>query len=273
MKAIDVINKIRQDKGAEIPALQQEFNASYKEIKQIVDELVGNGKLLLVSGIKYVCVEENPPGAPRRRPETRRLGEQTVMDVFEATDKRQKDFFSDVIESGKKEKRNSFFVNMRRTQPLETELDDKKEDGEENNKEEKKEEKEKKREESIFNSLLEDVNQSGGKKEPTYSIDEIFDKYVRRQITPITAEVMPKHTAWIDEKKFVYEVKEHLENLIKSDKKMRLSGAVEKAQMLLDAVRETNDKKTIQVYERMVYELLIADSKLYGQLKNKYFAE
>ncbi len=258
MNKEEILNRIRQNNEVDIPTLQKEFNASYKEIKQIVDELVKSGKLAFVAGIKYVCVEDKPPvGTPRRRPVSRRLGEQTYMDIADITDKLRQDIVSDADGSGKKKKNDTVFVSMRRTPVLEIDKDDVKEEKKVENK-------------SIINSLLED---DGLSKRPMFTIEEILERHIKKSDNPVTADVIPTHPAWIDEKRFRYEVKERLERLIKSDKKMKHSGAVKKAEMLLEAVRDTNDNKMIQVYERMLYELLTADGKLYEKLKNRYFCE
>ena len=52
---------------------------------------------------------------------------------------------------------------------------------------------------------------------------------------------------------------------------MGQKGAVMKAETYLEAVRDTHDRKMVQVYERLVYELKNTSSYLYRQIKKHFF--
>ena len=88
-----------------------------------------------------------------------------------------------------------------------------------------------------------------------------------------SADNVPAHWLWPDEEVFVQTVLNRMELLIKSDKKMGQRGAVKKAEAYLEAVRDTNDEKMVQVYERLVYEVKNTSSYMYCQLKKQFFAE
>lgn len=100
------------------------------------------------------------------------------------------------------------------------------------------------------------------------AIDKIADK----KKEPISADVLPSFNLWIDEDEFGKVVVERIKWLIKSDKGMGQKGAVKKAETYLEAVRDTHDRKMVQVYERLVYELKNTSAYLYRQLKKQFFS-
>ncbi|MDE6104470.1 MAG: hypothetical protein K2G38_02120, partial [Clostridia bacterium] len=110
-------------------------------------------------------------------------------------------------------------------------------------------------------------------KEQSQRLADVVSLIAGKKSTPITADVMPMHPSWADEDKFTEAVMERMERLIKSDKKMGVQGAIKKAETYLEAVRDTVDRKAMQVYERLVYELKNTSAYLYGQLKKQFIED
>lgn len=129
----------------------------------------------------------------------------------------------------------------------------------------------------IFHSNTEesDAPSSGSveRKEAMQNLVSVLNKIADKKKAPITADEMPLHPSWTNEDEFAAVVMERMERLIKSDKRMGQQGAVKKAETYLEAVRDTHDRKMVQVYERVVYEIKNTSSYLYGQLKKQFFGE
>lgn len=110
-------------------------------------------------------------------------------------------------------------------------------------------------------------------KQAMQNLASVLSKIADKKKAPISADKMPQHPSWDNEEEFAQVVMERMERLIKSDKRMGQQGAVKKAETYLDAVRDTHDRKMVQVYERLVYEIKNTSSYLYGQLKKQFFGE
>lgn len=110
-------------------------------------------------------------------------------------------------------------------------------------------------------------------KETMQNLVSVLSKIADKKKAPITAYEMPLHPSWTNEDEFADVVMERMERLIKSDKRMGQVGAVKKAETYLEAVRDTHDRKMVQVYERLVYEIKNTSNYLYGQLKKQFFGE
>lgn len=111
------------------------------------------------------------------------------------------------------------------------------------------------------------------RKDAMQNLVSVLNKVADKKRAPITADRMPLHPSWDNEDEFAEVVMERMERLIKSDKRMGQIGAVKKAETYLEAVRDTHDRKMVQVYERLVYEIKNTGSYLYGQLKKQFFGE
>lgn len=111
------------------------------------------------------------------------------------------------------------------------------------------------------------------RKEAMQNLVSVLNKIADKKKAPITADEMPLHPSWDNEDEFAQVVMERMERLIMSDKRMGQVGAVKKAETYLEAVRDTHDRKMVQVYERVVYEIKNTSSYLYGQLKKQFFGE
>ena len=111
------------------------------------------------------------------------------------------------------------------------------------------------------------------RKEAMQNLVAVLNKIADKKKAPITADEMPLHPSWDNEDEFAQVVMERMERLIMSDKRMGQVGAAKKAEIYLEAVRDTHDRKMVQVYERVVYEIKNTSSYLYGQLKKQFFGE
>lgn len=129
----------------------------------------------------------------------------------------------------------------------------------------------------IFHSDANESNvpesDSAEQKEAMQNLASVLNKIADKKKAPITADKMPLHPSWDNEEEFAQVVMERMERLIKSDKRMGQQGAVKKAETYLEAVRDTHDRKMVQVYERLVYEIKNTSNYLYGQLKKQFFGE
>ncbi|MDE7452875.1 MAG: hypothetical protein K2N22_00520 [Clostridia bacterium] len=75
MNKTEIINFIKRSGYAEAAELQQRFGISYKEAREIIDQLAGDGTLVYESGVKYVCDKKLPSpldGFEERRRELER---------------------------------------------------------------------------------------------------------------------------------------------------------------------------------------------------------
>lgn len=111
------------------------------------------------------------------------------------------------------------------------------------------------------------------RKAAMQNLASVLNKIADKKKAPITADEMPSHPSWDNEDEFADVVMERMERLIKSDKRMGQQGAVKKAETYLEAVRDTHDRKMVQVHERLVYEIKNTSNYLYGQLKKQFFGE
>ncbi|MDE6442771.1 MAG: hypothetical protein K2L12_08490 [Clostridia bacterium] len=101
---------------------------------------------------------------------------------------------------------------------------------------------------------------------------EIRDYEFMFNLNNMSDTCMPEHSLWDDEEEFSKAVVLRFARLVRSDYKMARSGAVKKAGLYLQAVKDTSDRKMVQVYERLVYILKIMSNYSYNknrtQLKN-----
>lgn len=125
-------------------------------------------------------------------------------------------------------------------------------------------------EENEVESTIEQVD-SAERKAGIQNLVAALSRVADKKKAPISADIVPAHDLWSHEEKFGEVVIERIERLIKSDKRMGQKGAVKKAETYLEAVRDTHDRKMVQIYERLVYELKNTSAYLYNQLKKQFF--
>lgn len=111
------------------------------------------------------------------------------------------------------------------------------------------------------------------RKEAMQNLVSVLNKIADKKKSPITADEMPLHPSWDNDDEFNNCVMDRLQRLIKSDKRMGQKVALKKAETYLEAVRDTHDRKMVQVYERLVYKIKNISIYLYGQLKKQFFGE
>ena len=128
---------------------------------------------------------------------------------------------------------------------------------------------------NLFHSDKDECDLPEDNHKPNNNMQElvnILDKIANKKKAPVSADVVPSHNLWLDEKEFGEVVMERLRWIIESDKRMGQKGAVKKAETYLEAVRDTHDRKMVQVYERLVFELKNTSVYLYNQLKKQFFS-
>ena len=246
----EIIDYIKQNKGAETAELQKKFGISYKDAKLIVAELLSTGDLVYVGGVKYSYVgkSETPYYEPRKvEPSPSKHGYEGISSAAERLAMLQA-------------RRNELLANMREEGDDDEDPDSVFED--------------------IENLCREDDKNSDGEfddfeadfQEQSRRLEDIVNRALDKH-APISQHVMPSHSFWEDDKEFMEVLMERFERLIKSDMKMGQQGAVKKAEAYLEAVRDTNDFKMIQVYERVVYEMKNISPRIYRQLKKRLCEE
>ena len=98
-----------------------------------------------------------------------------------------------------------------------------------------------------------------------------YIREIRKKVEAAPLEAIPEHPSWNDEFEFIRTVRQTKEQIIKSDKKMGVKGAIKKAEASLDDVRGRGDEKLAEVYERVIFELDRTSQYEYAKLKRKYF--
>ncbi len=110
-------------------------------------------------------------------------------------------------------------------------------------------------------------------KSGVQNLTDVLVAIKSKKNAPVSADTVPSHSLWPDEKEFGEAVMARMRRLIESDRKMGRRGAVKKAETYLEAVRDTHDGKMVQVYERIVYEFKNTSEYLYRQLKKQFFTD
>ena len=100
--------------------------------------------------------------------------------------------------------------------------------------------------EQIFSILTQDSDapliELAKRNEAAQNLVNVLSQIIAKKSAPISASIMPMHPSWDNEDEFNKCVMDRLEQLIKSDKRMGLKGAVKKAENYLEAVRDTHDR-------------------------------
>lgn len=108
-------------------------------------------------------------------------------------------------------------------------------------------------------------------KEQAQKLNELIKKIKEKKKAPVSEDVKPPHHLWPDDDEFEEAVMSRMKRLITSDRKMSRTAAVKKAEAYLEAVRDTHDRRMVQLYERLVYDLKNTSNYMYSQLKKKFF--
>ncbi len=117
-------------------------------------------------------------------------------------------------------------------------------------------------EDSAVNS---DETQNGQMEEIIIFFKNHFQKLCA--IKPL--KLIPKRSSWDNENDFMRFCAERILALVKSDKKMGRQDALKKAKVLLEDARKTENKKIIEVYESIVFELQNMTNYYYNKLREK----
>lgn len=249
----EILDFIMQNNGAQIPLLQSKFGLSYTAAKSIVDGLVEDGRLFYLSGVDYTCD-----------------GEACGLETPVAVDEDEDDFGlyeeDDDEDDDETDERFAEYEKYLREQLNDDEEED----------EEDKEDEDEGDDNDDFDEILERFMKrqeefmaqlKGSARELVNVLCAIRDI----KSAPVKAGEAPDCSLWKDEEEFVEAVRERLERLVKSDGKMDLQGAIGKAECWLEAVRDTHDRKMVQVYEWLVYEIKNHDNLSYEFLKKRFF--
>lgn len=121
---------------------------------------------------------------------------------------------------------------------------------------------------SALGSFLKRRASEQDRKNAAQNLVNALSRVAEKKSAPVTCEDAPGWSLWSD-KEFEEVIIERLERIIKSDRRMGRQGAIKKAETYLEAVRDTHDRKMVQVYERIVYELKSITDVFYRQLKKE----
>ncbi len=125
-------------------------------------------------------------------------------------------------------------------------------------------------EDSALGSYLKKRANEADMRNAAQNLAIALSRLAEKKSAPITCGSIPDCSLWnYDE--FEKAVIERLERIIRSDRRMGRRGAIKKAETYLEAVRDTHDRKMVQVYERIVYEFKTASNYIYNLLRNQLF--
>ena len=128
--------------------------------------------------------------------------------------------------------------------------------------------------EELFRSRADEAKKNeADKTESVGHLASVLGFVSGKRQRPVTGESEPEHNLWPNEKEFADAVMERLKKLIRTDEKMARAGAIKKAELYLEAVRDTHDGKMLQLYERLVYELKACSNYLYNQLRKQVWED
>ncbi|MDE7082990.1 MAG: hypothetical protein K2O89_04730 [Clostridia bacterium] len=301
MNKTEITEYIRSNKGAEIAVLQSRYDVSYKEAKSVVDELIAKGELVYGGGVKYYYI--NKPDDRARRPKF--FDKRSLFDegrIVERLDRLRADSEEDTDEFDEDEEEElrikalrycidkgyasvsllqrafpiGFYRACKTVEWMENEgyISSYDSDGKPP-RPHKMLITEQEFESKFF---LADCSDSEDEDSETDKKFEEYLRYVRENTEEIDCqydnggEEAPEHNSWNNEYDFLSAVCERIKRLICSDKKMGRQSALKKAEFCLLAVNETQDKRTIEVYERLVYEIKNLSAYRYAQLKKKFLS-
>lgn len=281
----NILNSIKNNGGAEIPALQEQFSLSYREAKKIIDELIADKRLSFESGLKYVYVKDADKNISAREEEKR--------DYYKTAEERR-------IEILKRLSRfNEYHNNEEDDDDNDSDDDDEEDDDDDSDDDDDdygliSSYYDKINSEKQQVDLHDDIKKAKVNLGNLYTVNVDFKDSADNKnilisdLKPQTEEekskipilqkaniktrkyaiAIPSHSLWCDENKFYLYVSERIERIVKSDKSMTLSGALKKAEISYEAVRDTVDLKMAQVYDRIVYEFKILGQLDYLKLRN-----
>lgn len=255
----------KRNGGVRLADLQAEFNLNYREAKQVLDTLVSSGYISYDGGLDYKYIQPAPPAnAPHtnirryRGPRTRPLFD----DIEDTTDHDQKirDLFdrlrADLEEDDDDEDDDDIdwsFLND----------DDDDEDTDENDSDD-----------PIFDVLAEAEKLRLELNRESYeNLHAVILKIIEIKSQPVSAFNEPDRSLWQDDDEFNAEVFSRIEKLVQSDRKMGLKGAIKKAETYVEAVRDTHDRKMVQLYENIVYRLKSTTNYQFNLVKKYLFPD
>ena len=303
MKRAEIIQRIIRECSVQIPSIQRQYGISYKDAKSIIDELVATGEFAYVGGVNYGRVEKpyipEPARIERTKPEEKKPF--TLREYFENRLKNEAGNFDINDETELKRRalrlcirngtasatflQRSFPIGYIQACKL---LDWMEEQGcvsapngpfarkilitEDEIEEKLRLEKLDASEESPFDEsdnfqdeqlkLLKETERQG-------KIDSDSPaKALHNLINRVQTEILPAHPSWNNEFEFRKEVRQKIEDIVKSDRNMGVKGAEKRAEACL---AQAKDKKTAEVFERVVYEFRHTTPYEYSKLKKKYF--
>lgn len=284
MDKLKIIEYIKSNGGARIPQLQAEFNLSYGEAKSIVDGLVAEGGLVYLSGVQYGLAEPfcgNTDGVEEGRrsyppsdgaPLFRYVDDDDDDDsLFDDDDDEEYDY-NDDMDARLAEYERFLRENMEDEEEEETEDDEDSEDECEYDGEEEDDEGED-FDELVARYMAKHEWLLGQRREAAQKLVDILSAVRDEKSAPVTPYKAPDISLWEDdEEEFTNAVTERLERLIKSDENMDLQAAIDKAECWLEAVRDTHDRRMVQVYEWLVYELKGHNRFSYEFMKKRFLS-
>lgn len=254
--------------GVQLAALQAEFKLNYKEAKIIVDTLVSSGYISYEGGLDYKYIKPAPTAEPTRR-RIRQYGTPRIRSLREE--------YKD-LDDGTNDKIKDLFKRLR----AELEEEDEHEDEDEDDVyydpdwdfltvEDAEDEDEE------FENLFDfDVKAESDKirlelnRKSLENLHSVLLKMIEIKSRPVSPFIEPDHSLWQGDN-FDCEVFSRIEKLVQSDRKMGLKGAIKKAETYLEAVRDTHDRKMVQLYENIVYRLKSTTSYQFNLVKKYLF--
>ncbi len=261
MNREEIIEYIRRNNGARIPELQSEFGVTYKEAKDIVDGLVADRRLVYESGVKYNYVKSTVEVLNERAEEYERL---KAQELAETNDEEDEDFDLDDLldfddgEDDEDDEMDAKFAEYERY--LREHMDDDFDDEEDPFDKE-------------YDKLIDQLYRENEEamKPGVQNLVNVLKRIAEKKSAPVTTDKLPDFSLWTDDDEFAAAVSERFKKLILTDKQMDRLGAIKKAESWLEAVRDTHDRKMVQLYERLVFEVKNTNDYQFSYMKKWYF--
>lgn len=300
-----IMQYVKENGGAEVARLQKEFGVSYREAKDFVSELVTSGELVFRGGVQYDYVKKEQPKSEEsdirfddfRTRIRRRSMEQSeeqedddisslldITDLFADTqEQRDADLRFKALEACIRRKSASLSMLQRGLNIGFNKASELLEWMQEKGYISPPVGKWHHRDVLItleeFEAMVAagTLDESDGEEQQARQIgSELYEFYYQRVSAPENLDpdsVPPSVITWLNDCAFADAVAQRIEDLVKANPKLGLQGAIKRAQICYEAVKDTDDVMKGEVYERIVYELEHTSQSTFAQLKKKLLDE
>lgn len=120
-----------------------------------------------------------------------------------------------------------------------------------------------------FNLFDDDDLEENSEPIDVSNLISVLKAVIDKKSAPITTDKEPDCSLWTDKMQFKKEVLKRFNSIIKFNPNQGLGGAIKTAEARLDGVRDSHDRKAVQLYERVVYEFKSTTPYRYNILRRR----